>query len=105
MTDIFALESGRRAASGEGKFVFWADGQGEKIMEEVRKTRDKPLSPPHAPASVMPPNSKRDEDSDELHLVDCDQYLTTETKEAEKEGGEYSYIVAHPEPRYLYENV
>lgn len=100
----FLLESGRRAASGEGSFLFLTEYQDREIFadfEFVKKKYEKPV----IPSASMKPAKSKPEDSNELYLVDCDQYRTTQTTGGVKEGGEYSYAVTHPEPQYLYENV
>ncbi len=76
-------------------------------MEEVIGVQNMVNKPVPPPPVGKPENSKQPDDSDELHLKDCDIYLTTDTTNTDKEidTGEYSYVVAHPEPRYLYENV
>ncbi len=74
----------------------------EEVLD-VQKMVNKPMPLPPPPPAAKPGHSKQPDDSEELHLVD----LTTDTTNTAKEidTGEYSYVVAHPEPRYLYENV
>ncbi len=76
----------------------------EMDMGEYSYIESRPESQPVSPpAPGKQDNPKQTEDSDEL---DCDQYLVTDANtDKEMDMGEYSYAEAHPECRYLYENV